>query len=311
MPIIAARVKILVTGAAGCLGSALTDALLVRGHEVTGVDVAPLGRTPPRPFPFVHGSFGAAELPGGLDAIAHLACSSVPATSATSPEMDIAENVLPGVDLFRRAARAGVRRIVFTSSGGTVYGELPADRAAWTEADACRPTTAHGAMKHVLETYLRAIAQGTGLRTVTARIANAYGRRGPPRPGHGAVDSFVRAVERGDEIHVWGDGSTVRDYVHTADIVAALVAMLEAERPSEVFNVATGHGTSLRELIATVEEACGRRAKVRFEPSRGVDLARNVLDARLAREELGWSARLDLAAGVARVVAEARGPARP
>jgi len=298
--------KILVTGAAGRLGAALVDDLVAAGHDVTGVDVAPLGRTPPKTFPFQVCSFAALELPPGLDAVAHLACSTVPATSASSPEMDLAENVLPSVDLFLRAVKAGVRKIVFASSGGTVYGELPVGRAAFVETDVCRPTTAHGAMKHVLETYLRAMTHGTATSPVIARISNAYGRPGPTRPGHGAVDTFVRAVLRGDAISVWGDGSIVRDYVHNADIVAALRRMLEAERPSSIYNVSSGVGTSLTELIAVVEKGCGARAKVRHEPSRGVDLARNVLDPSLARAELGWTPRVGLAEGVARLVAATR-----
>src|SRR6188768_681434 len=138
--------KILITGAAGRLGSALADHLVARGHEVIGVDVAPLRGTPPLPFTFAVSSFATMDLPANLDAVAHLACSSVPATSATSPEMDVAENVLPGVDLFRRAVRSSVRKFVFASSGGTVYGDMPPGQECFTESDPCRPSTAHGAM---------------------------------------------------------------------------------------------------------------------------------------------------------------------
>jgi UDP-glucose 4-epimerase len=308
--IIRANVKILVTGASGCLGGRLADELSRRGHAVIGVDVAQPVLRPGVSMEFVQGSFGASEIPPGVDAVAHLACSSVPATSAASPEIDVAENVLPSVELFQRAVRAGVRRIAFTSSGGTVYGDLPAERTAWRESDTPKPTTAHGAMKLTLETYLRAITHGTQTTPVVARIGNVYGRPGAARPGHGAVDSFVRAVLRDAEITVWGDGSAQRDYVHAGDVVAALIAMLEAERPSPVYNVSTGCATSLRDLIALVEAACGRRARVRYVPSRGVDLDRNVLDPTLARTELGWSSQIGLAEGAARVAEAVRDSVR-
>ena len=306
VPIIRTTVRVLVTGASGCIGTALIEGLLLRGHEVTAVDIAPVPPAVSRPVEFVNASYGAVDVPAGTGAVVHLACSSVPATSAASLEVDVAENVLPSVELFGSAARAGVRRIVFASSGGTVYGDLPAERAAWTEDDATRPVTAHGAMKLTIETYLRTTTRGSDASPVVARIGNAYGRRGPARPGHGAVDHFVRAVLRGDAIEIWGDGSAVRDYVHVTDIAGALAAMVEAERPSPVFNVGSGSGTSLAALVPLVEAACGAKANVRHRLARGVDLSRNVLDASRAQRELGWAPRLGLAEGIARTVAEVR-----
>lgn len=293
--------KVLVTGALGFLGCALSAELEHRGHDVVGVDHAPGARAELRiGFDEVDLARGRAA---GVDAVVHLACSTQPATSDAALTRDIAENVGASAGFFRRCAEAGIGRVVLASSGGTVYGEMPDGARAWRESDPTAPVTAHGAMKLAVESYLRVAAAGTAMRTVVARIGNAYGRRVVLRSDHGAAEAIVRAVLSGREVVLWGDGSAVRDYVHIDDVASALVAMVEAPEPAPIYNVGTGRGTSLVALIEQAEAVLGRSALVRRDEARRADLRRNVLDPGLLERDLAWKPRVSLEEGIARLAA--------
>jgi UDP-glucose 4-epimerase len=292
--------KILITGALGFIGYFLSASLEASGHEVVRV-----GRSARPTTEFATGFNDVDLLHGpaaGCEVVVHLACTTQPATSDAAIERDISDNVAASARFFARCGDAGVGRIVLASSGGTVYGDLRNGDRAWRETDSCRPTTAHGAMKLAVESYLRVVATRTAVRPVVARIGNAYGRRGGFRPDHGVVEAMVRAVIADRELTIWGDA--MRDYVHIDDVVRALVAMIEAPMPEPVYNVGTGRATSLIALLAHVEEALGKRARVRREPARSGDLRRNVLDAALLRSDLAWEPRVSLEAGIARLVSQ-------
>lgn len=297
--------KVLVTGAAGFLGSVLSAALEGRGHEVIGVGRNPDTKAEPRSgFVELDLERGPAA---GVDAVVHLACTTQPATSDAALARDITENVGASAEFFRRCAEAGVGRVVLASSGGTVYGEMFEGARAWRETDPTGPLTAHGAMKLAVESYLRVAAAGTAMRPVVARISNAYGRREASRCNHGAVEAIVRAVLAGKEIVLWGDGSAVRDYIHVDDVASALVAMVESPTPAPIYNVGTGRATSLVALIEHVEATTGRPAHVRREEARRVDLRRNVLDTGLLERDLAWKPCVSLEAGIARLASHLGG----
>lgn len=291
--------KILITGALGFIGYFLSMALEASGHEVIRV-----GRTTRPTTAFATGFHDVDLVHGpaaGTDVVVHLACTTQPATSDAAIERDISDNVAASARFFARCGEAGVGRIVLASSGGTVYGNLRQGDRAWRESDVCRPTTAHGAMKLAVESYLHVAATRSAIRPIIARISNAYGRRRGFRPDHGVIEAMVRTVVAGEEVAIWGDGSATRDYVHIEDVVRALVAIIEAPAPAPVYNVGTGRATSLLDVLALVEEALGRRARVRLEPERSGDLRRNVLDAALLRSDLAWEPRVALEAGIAQL----------
>ena len=293
------EMKVLITGALGFIGYFLSASLEASGHEVIRV-----GRSA-RPTTECATGFNDVDLRHGpaaeSEVVVHLACTTQPATSDAAIERDITENVAASARFFARCGEAGVGRIVLASSGGTVYGDLRDGDRAWRETDSCRPTTAHGAMKLAVESYLRVVATRTAVCPVVARISNAYGRRSGFRPDHGVVEAMVGAVVADEEVALWGDGGATRDYVHIDDVVRALVAMIEAPAPAPVYNVGTGRATSLIALLAQVEEALGKRARVRREPERRGDLRRNVLDTTLLRSDLAWEPRVSLEAGIERL----------
>lgn len=291
--------KILVTGALGFIGSALSTSLEASGHQVIRVGRTSAATAAPRT--------GFIELDllrgpaAGVETAVHLACTTQPATSDAAIERDVADNVGASAHFFRRCAEAGVGRVVLASSGGTVYGDMLEGAPAWRETDVPRPATAHGAMKLAVESYLRVAARGTAMLPVVARISNAYGRHQGFRRDHGVVEAMVRAVIASEEIVVWGDGSAMRDFIHVDDVASALVAMIEAPSPAPVYNVGTGRGTSLAALIEHVERALGKPARVRREEARQADLRRNVLDTELLRRELDWDPHVSLEDGIARL----------
>lgn len=291
----------LVTGGLGYLGRYVVDALRHAGREVIILDRPGAGKpAPPPDCEMVWEDFGRIDRhPACLedtDCVVHLAWSSIPATSAEDPAADARENVAGTVNLLAECVRRGVRKIVFSSSGGTVYGRpdyLPID-----EAHPTRPANMHGAMKLSVEAYLRAFYEVQGLDYTALRIGNLYGPFQRYRNQLGAVSTFLRSVMRGEEIRIWGDGKVVRDYVFVDDTAGAVVAAVEPSFEDKVFNVGTGRGCDLNELVVVIERLTGRTAKVRHDPARRIDVPVSVLDASLLRRRAGWAPRATLEDGI-------------
>lgn len=296
----------LVTGGMGFLGLPLVERLAAGGCAVTVLDrvVGTRSEEPARVrhATLVAGDFAdpAAVLPAldGIDVVYHLACSTVPSTSAADPPRDVAENVLGSVRLFEAAARRGVEKIVYPSSGGTVYGRprrLPIDESHPTE-----PIGVHGATKLATERYLAALARQRGFTATVLRIANPYGPGQWRRRSQGVLGALLRAVATGEPMTIWGDGSVVRDYLYLDDAVRALAAA-RTRGDGEIVNVGSGRGRSIRELLEAVERVTDRPVPVRWEADRGFDVEANVLDPARAREVLGWEPRVSLDDGIGKM----------
>jgi UDP-glucose 4-epimerase len=193
--------------------------------------------------------------------------------------------------------REGVRKVVFASSGGTIYGRTRVSPIA--EDHATDPTCAHGIGKLAIEKYLQLFKELHGLDCCALRIANPYGERQRTEKAQGAVGVLLERALNGRPFEIWGDGSVVRDYIHVSDVVRALIAGAAAtDAANNVFNIGTGQGTSLNELVAVVERTINRRVRRIYLPARGFDIDENVLDTSRATEELGWTASVSLEDGI-------------
>jgi len=294
--------KSLVLGGNGFIGTHLVDALLARGHFVRIYDRSPSRlRSTPRNAQYVEGELGnyglIREAVEGTEIVYHLVSTTLPKTSNDDPIYDVRSNLIDTLQLLEACVEGGVRKVIFGSSGGTVYG-LP-HTVPITEDHPTNPITSYGVVKLAIEKYMDLFWRLHGLRYTVLRISNPYGPYQNPAGQQGAIAVFLHHLLAGQPITIWGDGMVVRDYIYVSDLVDALVLAAEVETGRKVMNVGSGHGTSLNELIALMGEVTGERPEVDHLEGRALDVPANVLDIARAREELGWRPRITLDDGIA------------
>jgi len=200
--------------------------------------------------------------------------------------------------LLERARRERIKNIVFVSSGGTVYGRpvrIPIDEDHPTE-----PLVSYGVVKLAVEKYLGLYHHLHGLSYRVVRLSNPYGPRQRAGGAQGAATVFLARVHGGKPIEIWGDGGVIRDYVFVSDAVDGILAAHEHAGTSGTYNIGSGSGTSLKDLVAAIQEVTKRKIDVRYTPGRAFDVPANVLDITRAKKELGWSPRTTLHEGLRR-----------
>ena len=301
---------VLVTGGAGFIGSHVADAYLAAGYDVTVLDNLSSGRLEyvPDGARFVHSdvrSSQARELltRGSFSILNHHAAQMDVRCSVADPVADASINVLGLLNLLQGAQAGGVRRVVFASSGGTVYGDdapLPIDERA-----AKLPASPYGAAKLSSEHYLAVFARLYGIQTVALRYSNVYGPRQNPHGEAGVVAIFARKLLAGESLVVYGDGEQTRDMVYVTDVAAANLAASECALPLPIdgldgwaYNIGTGVETSVNRLARSVAAVVGRAAEIRHAPERPGEIRRSAVSADKAARELGWRPGTALADGL-------------
>lgn len=299
----------LVLGGCGFIGRHVTLLLAGAGHRVTLADRLPLafafpettGRVTWRELEL--GSADWDDLVADVDVVHHYAWGSIPASANANPAGDLAANVSTTLALLEALRRRGGGRVVFSSSGGTVYGRL--HQIPVPETHPMAPITAYGAGKATAELYLSLYRDMHGMDCRIARIANPYGAGQDLARGLGAVTTFLHAALSHQPITIWGDGEVVRDYVHIADVARALVSMASVDRETTfVFNIGSGIGTSLNAIVAELELRLGRPLVVTRTCTRTFDVPVSILAVDRARDCLGWSPQLSFTEGVTRTLAD-------
>ena len=216
------------------------------------------------------------------------------------PGFDARLNVVGTVNALEAAARAGASKLVFTSTGGAIYGEGAerTDELPFAETAPCRPFSVYGQSKLAAEGYVDLFARTRGLGATSVRLGNVYGPRQDPATEAGVVAIFCEAARDGGRPTVFGTGLQTRDYVHVADVVAALLAAEASDDPGPL-NVGTGIETSVLELVELIGGASGRTDfEPEFAPPRTGEVARISIDPARAASELGWRAEMDLKEGL-------------
>lgn len=304
--------RTLVTGAAGFIGSTLVDRLLADGHSVVGVDDLSSGRSTnitaaeqSDAFEFAKADIVDADLIELLadvkpEVVFHLAAQISVKLSVDDPQRDSSVNVVGTVRLAEAARRAGVRKIVHTSSGGSIYGTPPAYPT--TEEMPVDPSSPYAASKVCGEVYLNMFRNLYGLDCSHIAPANVYGPRQDPHGEAGVVAIFAQALLADRTTKIFGDGTDTRDYVFVDDVVDAFVRASGAAGGGLRFNVGTGVETSTRQLHSAIAAAAGKPDEPELHPPRLGDLKRSRLDTSRARDVLGWSPQVSLAEGVPRTV---------
>jgi UDP-glucose 4-epimerase len=291
--------RVVVLGGTGFIGRHLVRALAARGLAVSLYSRRPWGLLPA----------GVTEHLGAIDdfdrmdplfrsagGLVYLAWCGFPHGGGAPPEEAARPNVETARSVFDRAARAGMRRIVFISSGGTVYGEpltLPV-----SEAHPTNPVSAYGTEKLAVENHLLLLARGRPAWAVVLRPSTVFGPGQRPGRGQGLITTAMDRLRRGDPVDVWGSGEEVRDYLYVDDLVRALVLALETESPPDVLNIGSETGYTVSEVLRRLARVTGVEPIVRRHPAPPGAVRKSVLNCARARESLGWRPQVPLDRGL-------------
>lgn len=232
----------------------------------------------------------------GIDICIHAASTTVPMSAHSNMERDVTENLIGAIGVLRSCVRSGVKRALLVSSGGTVYGRPVSSPI--TEVAPTNPISAYGIVKLAIEKYFTLFGELYGLDYRIARLSNPYGPGQQTTSGQGVVAAFVERALKEQPLVVMGDGSIIRDFIYIEDAASALLKLCFYEGSQKIFNIGSGIGASINEIIAVIESASQLAVKVEYRPARKFDVPLNVLCCKLALRELGWSATTPLEAGL-------------
>jgi len=305
-------VRTLVTGGAGFIGSHLVDALVARGDEVLVFDDLSTGKSENVESALGQGaSMEVLDITDGRlllpivedfnpESVFHLAAQIDVRRSMADPAFDVHLNVLGTVNMLEASARYGAERFIFTSSGGTVYGEGAGreDELPFPEDARNAPDSVYGQSKLAAEGYVGFYVRDRGIKGSVLRLGNVYGPRQDPATEAGVVAIFSELARDGGRPTVFGTGEQTRDYVHVADVVSALLAAEKAEVLGP-FNVGTGIETTVLDLVELIGRYAGREDfEPEFAPEREGEVERNVLDPTRAADQLGWRPERSMETGL-------------
>lgn len=295
----ASEQSILLVGGNGFYGRALARRLAASGQEVHVVSRS----TAPGENDGIFFHRGSQDDPAVMrpllercPVLVHLASTSTPGSSARDPVHDTMYNVLPAARLLGIAAATPPARVLCVSSGGSVYGN-PA-RVPVDEQAPLQPLSYHAAGKVALEALFQAFAHAHGTSLAVLRPSNLYGPGQDLRSGFGLVRTLLERALRSEPVEVWGDGSAVRDYIYIDDAVAACERLIAQPAATGVFNLGSGRGTSIAEMVELVARATGRQLGVVCRPGRGTDVQAIVLDTERLQSATGWTVRVGLEKGL-------------
>ncbi|HPG38333.1 MAG TPA: NAD-dependent epimerase/dehydratase family protein [bacterium] len=299
--------KILVTGGAGFIGSNIVDAYINAGHEVVVIDDLSTGRIQNvnSKAEFICANIQDMEVAESFlrhkfDVVNHQAAQMDVRRSVEDPIYDAKNNVLGFINILQNCAKTGVKKVIFSSSGGAIYGEqdyFPAD-----EEHKLQPCSPYGITKLVGEKYLFFYAQNYGLKYIALRYANVYGPRQNPHGEAGVVAIFTRMLLKNQQPVINGNGEQTRDFVFVQDVVRANVLALE-QKDSNIFNVGTSKETTINELYRILLKKTGSALIEKHGPGKEGEQFRSVIAYNKAQKLMGWSPRYDIEKGLEETVA--------
>jgi len=298
--------KILVTGGAGFIGSNVVDALVKDGHEVTVLDNLSTGKeeniNPEVKFynidlldieslEFVFREFKP-------DVVNHHAAQIDVRKSVEDPAFDAETNIIGSINLFELSINYGVRRIIFSSTGGALYGEL--ENLPASEDTPIEPLSPYGVAKYCAENYLNYFKRLYGVERVILRYANVYGPRQDQLGEAGVVAIFTGKTLKGEKPVIYGDGNQTRDYIYVEDVVEANILALNGKEG--FYNIGTGRETSVNELINVFSNVLGKEIKPEYVPPRKGEVYRISLDGEKAKRELGFTPKFTIEEGIRKTI---------
>jgi len=295
--------KILITGGAGFIGSNIADAYLKAGHKIVIADNLSSGKKENIP---AKAKFYKVDITDAAkiktiflsekpDVVSHHAAQIDVRTSVADPAYDARINIIGSLNVLEAARNAGVKKVIFSSSGGTIYGECA--KKAPDEKAAARPLSPYGITKHALEFYLNFYSELYGMKFTALRYANVYGPRQDPHGEAGVVAIFSQRMLDNENLFIFGDGRQTRDYVYVGDVVSANLKALGAGH-NQIINIGTGRLTSVNALFKQMASLAGYDKKPVYKPARPGELMKSFLDCRKAKKILRWQPSMPIEKGL-------------
>lgn len=298
--------NILITGGAGFIGSNIVDAYVAAGHRVTVVDNLYTGKKAN-----LNPKAGFCELDirnkklesvfrkGRFEVVNHHAAQIDVRKSVDDPSFDAEVNILGLLNVLELCRKYGVKKVIFSSSGGTIYGECPGK--APDENAPANPLSPYGVAKFTSEKYLEVYRSLYGLNYVALRYGNVYGPRQDPHGEAGVVAIFAMRMLKGEPVLIFGDGKQLRDYVYVKDVVRANIHALKNGK-SGIFNIGTGGAASVNKLFSSLAGLTGYNKKAVYKPPRPGELQRSVLNINRSSRILAWQPKTSLGQGLEQTV---------
>ncbi|CAN5786711.1 NAD-dependent epimerase/dehydratase family protein [soil metagenome] len=296
--------KILVTGGTGFIGSFVVEALL-KNHDVAiianGRQLPSYLEKPVSPITYYQADFGETDalnkaLPG-CEAVIHLAWSTVPRKTKGATGHEFSSNLHSNINLIEKCIDFNVKKFIFISSGGTVYG-VP-EQVPINELHGLNPISNYGLGKLTMEKLLHLSHYNNNLNYTILRVSNAYGERQNLYKNQGVIGVWLKNILLQKKIEIWGDGSVIRDYIYVNDVASAVLKALPKVNGASVFNIGGGKGYSLNEIANEIKSELGVSFEVEYKASRNFDVPLNILDITKAQKEIGFQPVTGLREGIA------------
>lgn len=301
----------LVLGANGFISSHLVDRLVKDGHFVRCFDRYRQdsynfdegdhthGKTEIFSGDFLNRS-SLYEALEGIDYVFHFISTTNPLKSDADPFIDIDTNIRMSVELFAICSERDVKKVIFASTGGAIYGNSPPN--AIINEDLCpRPISPYGIGKLTIEHYLNYFKHKHNLDSVSIRISNPYGPRQNIMSGQGVIPIFLNKIKQGEPVTIYGDGTMVRDYLYIEDLISMIAPLMEEQTAHSVYNIGAGRGHSINELISTIERVTGQEVQTEHRPTPATYVDRVVLDTSRYVSEFGIKPQFSLEQGIKRL----------
>jgi len=298
--------KILVTGGAGFIGSNVVDAYIEKGYDVVIVDDLSSGKKENlnRKAKFYKLDICDEAIDDifkeeKFDIVNHHAAQVDVRKSIADPAFDARVNIEGSLNIIENCRKHEVKKIIFASSGGVIYGEC--GTVPPNEDSPVSPLSPYGIGKYAVERYLATYEKIHGLKYTALRYGNVYGPRQDPYGEAGVVAIFSGKMLNNEEVNIFGDGKQVRDYIYVGDVVKVNMLCLE-NGDNEIFNIGTGKSTSVNSIFSEMKKLIGYSRDAAYRPPRAGELIKSSLDVRKAEERLGWKAEVDLREGLKRTI---------
>lgn len=296
--------KCLVLGANGFIGSHLVDSLVGQGHRVRAFDrfgEREVRFEPNERIEKVDGNYlNRADLQAavkGMDYVFHLISTTTPITAENDPIIDITTNITTSVELFQDCVEAKIKRVIFLSTGGAIYGDYNVSEPL-SEDTVPLPISPYGIGKLTIEHYLRYFKVKFGLDSITLRISNPYGERQPIGRKQGVIPIFLEKIYAGEPITILGDGSMVRDYIYVKDVADMVAGIFQKKHSRQVYNLGSGKGESVAELVTAMRGLTGKKVRKDSQPVPPTFVHHVVLDTRALQDDFGITPQTSLAVGL-------------